>query len=441
MSSDIRDFTQFDKFGGRVVSGIYVFPVLYNRDSKDKLREWSTFVRKIKSNAVIEYGHNWERNLSDEVPITHEDLTLSDPIDPKYTVQVWSQTGQVDGKISKHPPTECKSVNHGRSNFRNAVQQGLILARKNYLKKMDAGYRPKRILKNDKLPLYFPMLAHKYEEKQKDIEYPCYAQPKLDGMRCMATWSTNSAKLYSRNRKPIVGVSYIQKDLKELLIQNPDIVLDGELYKHGQPLQYITSVARNSSSTCTDINYCVYDVIIKKDLAMSFKKRIVFLRKLLKKHNLTYTKPVLTLLLKTQEDSNQLYDYFINKGYEGMMMRNMLGKYKTSTTSKATRSADLQKRKELFTDEFEIVDFKVGKQGIDVGCIIWILKTKEGNKFNANPKGTKMSRKKLYKKLVEMSESELHEKYIGQPMTVEYRSLSVDKIPLMPFAIGIRNYE
>ena len=31
-----------------------------------------------------------------------------------------------------------------------------------------------------------PMLAHKYADKQKHIKYPCFVQPKLDGVRCLA---------------------------------------------------------------------------------------------------------------------------------------------------------------------------------------------------------------------------------------------------------------
>ena len=58
----------------------------------------------------------------------------------------------------------------------------------------------------------FPMLAHTYRDHAAKIVYPAYAQPKLDGHRCIAMPSG----LWSRTRKPIVSVPHINAALKDV---------------------------------------------------------------------------------------------------------------------------------------------------------------------------------------------------------------------------------
>ena len=69
-----------------------------------------------------------------------------------------------------------------------------------------------------------PMLAYQYGCWQGT----CYAQPKLDGMRCIA----NKNGLWSRGNRPIVSAPHIEKELKEVFDINPNFVFDGELYNH-----------------------------------------------------------------------------------------------------------------------------------------------------------------------------------------------------------------
>src|SRR5207253_3408210 len=68
-----------------------------------------------------------------------------------------------------------------------------------------------------------PMLAQKFEEF-----VPGYAQPKLDGVRCIAT----KDGMFSREGKPIPGAPHIFEALQPLFASNPTAILDGELYNH-----------------------------------------------------------------------------------------------------------------------------------------------------------------------------------------------------------------
>src|SRR3546814_5944064 len=68
-----------------------------------------------------------------------------------------------------------------------------------------------------------PMLAEKY-----DAFEPGFAQPKLDGVRCIAT----KDGLFSRQGKPITSCPHISTALTPLFEPTTSLELDGELYNH-----------------------------------------------------------------------------------------------------------------------------------------------------------------------------------------------------------------
>ena len=57
---------------------------------------------------------------------------------------------------------------------------------------------------------YYPMLAHPFNQKKKEIKYPCFVQPKLDGVRCVAVGD----ELFSRNGNPFPTLNHIKEELK-----------------------------------------------------------------------------------------------------------------------------------------------------------------------------------------------------------------------------------
>ena len=75
---------------------------------------------------------------------------------------------------------------------------------------------------------YKPMLAHKFDNNRVDWSQPVYIQPKLDGVRCLFT----KDGAYSRTGKKFMNLAHIELALIPFFKQNPDIVLDGELYNH-----------------------------------------------------------------------------------------------------------------------------------------------------------------------------------------------------------------
>ena len=90
-----------------------------------------------------------------------------------------------------------------------------------------------------------PMLAHKFDINRVDYSQPVYIQPKLDGIRCLFT--ANGA--FSRNKKQFMNLKHIEMALKPFFDQNPDVVLDGELYNHKlkRDFEKIVSLVRSKS--------------------------------------------------------------------------------------------------------------------------------------------------------------------------------------------------
>ena len=111
-----------------------------------------------------------------------------------------------------------------------------------------------------------PMLAHKFNINRVDYTQPdgYYIQPKLDGVRCLFT--ANGA--YSRNNKKFMNLQHIEMALKPFFEQQPDVVLDGELYNHKlkNDFEKIISLVRKQKPTEEDrrdaqhlVQFHVYD--------------------------------------------------------------------------------------------------------------------------------------------------------------------------------------
>ena len=264
-----------------------------------------------------------------------------------------------------------------------------------------------------------PMLAHDYNKDKKHITYPCFVQPKLDGVR--ALFYNN--KFYSRNGNQFLHLDHIKAEL------DTDIILDGELYTNEMPFEELVGLVKRQTKSGDDIikslkiKYIVYDYVNEND---SFTKRNENLSKFFTEKTLVNTLPLITEECISESLMRGYHDKYVGEGYEGLILRNKSGLY-----SQKSRSHDLQKFKVFADDEFEIVDYKAG-EGRDAEAVIWICKTKDGKRFNARPDGPCEERRKMYKKA---------KTYIGKLLTVKYQNLSRDGIPRFPIGITIRDYE
>lgn len=285
-----------------------------------------------------------------------------------------------------------------------------------------------------------PMLAQTWsdhiDKKGREPFKTAFLQPKLDGIRCIATHD----RLISRKSELITSCPHISYILEHL---SPEHKLDGELYIHGVDLQTMQSyvLRQRPHRVYKEIEYHVFDYV---DTEMPYRDRYELLRKIIKElmivHNdllatfesvpeklrsKTVLSPNCPIKLVTSTFINcsthdpkfyqTLKTYHkdaVSVGYEGTIVRNP-----ESTYGLNYRSPDLLKFKDRMDDEFEIID--VVEAYNQMGT--FVCKTKEGNIFEATPSWTTDRKRWLLRN---------KEKYIGKMLTVEFEKYSKDKVPL-----------
>ena len=278
-----------------------------------------------------------------------------------------------------------------------------------------------------------PMLAHKFDINKVDYTKPdgYYIQPKLDGVRCVFT----ADGAYSRNNKKFMNLRHIEMALKPFFDQQPDVVLDGELYNHKlkHDFEKIISLVRKQKPTEEDrrnaqhlVQFHVYDYF---DGVMydNYKTRM---------NNLAVSdiydaqvKYVPTYKVHKHEEAlNMHHDAFLSNGYEGSILRDGSALYKHG------RSYGLMKFKDFSDTEATIVGYELGKGKREGTLGKFFMMDDDGNKFGCPPgKGY------TYKDMAEMLRN--IDNYIGKRATFTYFQRTNAGSYRHPLFKCIRNYE
>ena len=346
--------------------------------------------------------------------------------------------GQVGGEEIRNEETISKGKNIGKANETTPHQQAVSQAKAKWKKKHDAGYHEE----GKERPVLLPMLAHDYHKRGHDIKFPCYVQPKIDGVRgfIYRDESTNEIVILSRTGKPYNHLQHIKEEIKSSgILNDPNIVLDGELFTFDLTFEEITGVCRKNTMTkeykakMNKIQFWTFDIVHLNNLNMHFEKRLnVLINTVLSnKSKLSTVVLVDTLIINKKEDMKTCHGNYIEKGFEGIILRNIKGTYKIKN-----RSKDLQKYKEFQDDEYTIVDFTEGV-GLAKGTVIWICeyhntKNDKMERFNVRPRGSTENRKTYFQN---------GDDYIGKKLTVRFQELSDVGCPRFPVGITIRDYE
>jgi len=283
-----------------------------------------------------------------------------------------------------------------------------------------------------------PMLAHKYDESRVDWSQPVYMQPKLDGVRCLIQYevfpiSQGGARIvaYSRTGKEFMNIEHIKKDLELFFEQQPDVILDGELYNHDlrDDFEKIISLVRKQKPTDEDksnarklIQFHCYDYI-ETVMNQPYSYRM---NQLVCSNIYSYCiKYVPAKKALCEKGSKVIHGANLHKGYEGSIMR-LDGKYKHG------RSYDLMKFKDFSDTEATIVDWVEGK-GKRVGTIgKFIAIDSEGIRFGM-PVMDKF--KYLQENFEEM------QGWVGKTATFTYFERTKANSYRHPLFKALRNYE
>ena len=324
---------------------------------------------------------------------------------------------------------------------------------------------------------FLPMLAQTFDpadaiisgagtKKKKVITFPCFVQPKLDGLRCVS-YATRvpggndaSIALQSRTGAFFTGLPHIAAALRPYLSQHPSVVIDGELYTDQMPFEELAGLVKKKKITDSDVErlkkvkYHVYDIYDRMNENMPYSERFGVLAAAVRRcgcvANDAFSSGVaaggrmlrssattvvaaeeaaaVVVLVRTEKvavlsDFRRLFAEFVEAGYEGIMLRNAAGVYRANY-----RSNDLQKYKEFMEDEYRIIDFKEG-EGRDAGAVIWVCETAEGKEFTVRPRGSFEQRREWFND---------GDSYIGKNLTVVYQELTEDGKPRFPVAKAVR---
>lgn len=253
---------------------------------------------------------------------------------------------------------------------------------------------------NTKGTQILPMLANKWEDRQKYISTPFYVQPKLDGVRLLVS----KDGCFSRTGKPVSGVEHLSKGLKK------GEWLDGECYDPDMSFEDITSAFKTNP---TSLKFYVFDYFDTNQPDLPFTERMKRVT-------------VETQLVHNKSDVKKYHDKFVEQGHEGVMIRDAKSTYEVGK-----RSNYLLKYKEFQTEEYEIVGAKTG-HGRDADAVVWVCKTQDGQDFTVRPEGTIAQREEHYKN---------YKKYLGKMLTVRFQNLTTLGVPRFPVGVCIRDYE
>lgn len=327
--------------------------------------------------------------------------------------------GQQGGKIQNALVEVNEGKNLGKANETTPWEQAANEAEAKWKLQQDKGYSigaPKTLPKTD------PMLAHTYEKKMDKVTFPCYWQPKLDGIRCIASRNGNEITLISRRGNEFITLDHLKKILLEIM-EDGDI-LDGELYVHGVPFQRVVSWIKRKQAKTADVMYNVYDMISDDVFRLRFDK----LCKRVGHKGKGVIKTVYTSHLNSHAEISKVLKEQEVRGFEGIMLR--VG---TCLYSNGRRSSQLLKCKTFVDAEYLIIGAEENK-GRQKGQCTFICKASNGATFKCKPMGTDTQRREYW---------ENKNKYIGKMLTVRYFELTTsdNPVPRFPIGVAIRDYE
>mgnify|MGYP002713036485 CR=1 FL=1 len=319
------------------------------------------------------------------------------------------ESGLVDGEKVKHESV-AKPKNIGKSNETTPEEQARLEAASKIETKMSTGYF-NTIEEAENNEVILPMLAKDYKKESKKVIFPCYVQPKLDGMRAHGK---KDKSMMSRKGKEIETMAHIQADLDAL----PCIdILDGELYAHGESFQEnMKLIKKYRAGESEKVQYHVYDMVYPN---MGFYSRYLILKGLVENSPNIHLVP--TYKIENEIELKAMHQKFLADGYEGTIVRWGDAGYKING-----RSSNLLKYKDFIDIACKVIDIKPSDKRPEQGeCVC----EHNGRTFGT---GMKFSHKEREEILANK------ENYVGQIAEIRFFEYTDDGTPRFPVCVGFR---
>ena len=276
------------------------------------------------------------------------------------------------------------------------------------------------------------MLAHPYGKR--DFNRDSLIQPKLDGIRCYIT----KDGAFSRNHKEFKTVEHIKEALKPLFKEEPQLILDGELYNHQfkDNFNKIISLVRKQKPTLQETeeasryiqfhwyDYCNFNQK-NEEVSADFRLRNMTIKDAISQINSRHIIEVPTHDVSIIESAKLWHKDFLEQGYEGSILR-------LNKPYEQKRSYNLQKFKDFQDAEVTITGWVEG-QGKRTGTIgKFLARDAHGNEFG-------MPVMDDYKKMERMYD--IAEWYIGKKATFTYFQRTPAGSYRHPLYKCVRDYE
>lgn len=274
------------------------------------------------------------------------------------------------------------------------------------------------------------MLPYPFEEARlARIGFPCYVQPKLDGVRArFIQRDKDSFDLLSSQGNPITQLPRLLQTLKSLRLK-PGTELDGELYVHGWSFERIFSVTSRTVDVHPLANEMEYHIFDMPSAEGGYHDRLTQILGL----PIPSEYPgmgiyrVENFYAYSMEDISNLVDMFVKMGYEGVIIKQRDLPYIRCRTPK------MLKIKPDKSDVYTITQVvpEVSQDGVvkeRVGA--FVVKDDDSNIFSVGtgPLLTWDNRVQLWS---------IRHSLIGKKITVKYQQLTDRGVPRFPVALHI----
>jgi ATP-dependent DNA ligase len=356
-------------------------------------------------------------------------IRVSHENDVSYLVTTYGQLNTDSPQLTRDPIRSGKNI--GRANATSREQQAEAEALAKWQKQKKKGYvKSIEAAKAGEVDALIeggisPMLAHKFADHGHKIITPCYIQPKIDGIRCIAIIDCGNVSLWTRTRKPIRSVPHINEALKEIFYDR-SLILDGELYNHElcHDFETIVSLVRQDDPDPRAVDlveYHIYDLVNDREYEKRYDElNLIFSRKPKSPIFLVDTEYV------DEHEISTMFKSYRDSGYEGVILRNATGRYVNK------RSYDLQKLKEFDDGEFKVIGIEEGR-GKLVGHVgAFVCRTNDGVEFLAKMAGDTGKLKEYF---------ENHSLWKNKNLTVRYQGFTKAGSPRFPVGVVLRDYE
>jgi len=475
----------------------YLFPSVRGVAKSGKPTEWMITVRA--------YASEEDARASGRAPlVVSREIASGEDLTTPHVARIRTYRRIGDGAVLRGAPTLVfagKSVGHcdETNAFCQALRDAHGLYNK-YVRRMGGSARADvgtATRGRDVMPR--PMLARVYSDvfSDDDDPSPLFVQRKYNGVRAVGMMLGGEAILYSRKGLLYEGFTELKREIALICgawrdsrapLRRDDsaergekkraparaigtpcapparctehraraiecegraiggaLYLDGELYKHGEPLQIISGIVRraNDDEAQSRLSFVVYDIFVVNEgcaagNALTADERFAFLRAIARSEVARGLQRIIFAETETCvsrggaraiDAARAYYERYLREGYEGAIVR-MNAQYEHSPRDR--HSSVLLKIKPVRDAEYRIVGFTTGERGRADGALLFVCETDGGDRFNITPRGPiadRIAQAREFARAEDNGRTVFENHWLGRALIVFFDELSPAGVP------------